>query len=331
MNFRRLWQILLAGLFLAGCLGSPPPEWLNGRSGLYPEQAFLAGIGVGEDRLRAEDRARLELAKIFRVDISARDVSSETAIVGGGQSDYRQEASSRLVAITRRLLEGVRIAEVWRDPDNGSWHALAVLERSRVAPALRDEIAALDRRIGEEVRGGETATSPLRRLTAFRSALRLQQQRDGLAADLRVVDPVAVFEEPVLPPGELAARVTRLVGEVKLAVALENDRGEIVRDAVVRALGAEGLRLVPEAESNLLLRGRIEISGAGQRGSVAWRTATARIELLEDLQPYDALQVTVREGSQDEDRAETLARELLGRRLGEKLQELLGARPGSEP
>lgn len=325
------WTVLatMGLLLVGGCAGSTAPEWLNSRSRHYPEQAFLTGVGSGEERRSAEDRARLEIAKVFQVDIRAREYSSETAISQGETSSYRQEAASRLVATSGRLLAGVQIAEVWRDPQSRTWHALAVLDRLRAAGALRDAIAPLDRRIGAELELARQATTPLRSLAPYRRALRLERQRSALVADLRVVDGLAMVDEPQLPTGELAARIARATAGLKVAVTLDDDRGEIVRAALVRAMAAEGLALVPELECTLLLRGHIEIGDGGHSDGVAWRTATARVEVLENRQLFDTLLATVREGSGDGGRAETLARELLGRQLAAKVLELLGA-PGDE-
>lgn len=314
-------------LLVVGCAGKQMPEWLSGRSLLYPESAFLIGVGSGEDRGAAENRARLEIAKTFQVDIRARESSSETQTQQGGASDYRQEASSRMDATSGRLLEGVRIAEVWHDAQQYSWHALAVLERARAAAALREGLDGLDRQVLVQLDLAQQAVSPLRSLAPSRRALHLLRQRDALAADLRVVDPLAMVAEGPLPSGELAARVDRLLASLKVALVLDNDRGDMVRSGAVRALAAEGLQLAPDLEATLQLRGRVEVATSGDRDGNAWCTATARIEMYEDRKLFDTLLVTVREGSYEVERAEILARELLGRRLGEKLLEVAGARP----
>lgn len=321
MKSVRMLLLLGTGL-LSACAGTPVPDWIYGKSERYPAQAYLLGVGSGADRGMAEDRARLEIAKIFKVEIRSREASAETSTLTGGKEEYRQEAASELTALSTRLLSGVTIAEVWRDRESKTWHALAVLDRMRTAAALREELAGLDSRFAEQLRQAEGAATPLRSLGAYLRLRQVAVERQEVAADLRVVESAGRVAEASLSLGEVEARIDRLAAANRIALELENDRGNVVSGAVVAVFAAAGMRLAPTAEADLLLRGTVTLAPYAGNGPAYWHVAVAQVDLVErGGGVLDTLRLTVREGSQDAARAEVLARELLGRRLGEGLLE----------
>lgn len=325
--------LILLFLLLAACAGRPP-VWIGGESEKYPAAVYLTGVGSDADRGRAEDRARAEIAKIFRVEILARDSSGEShwlARAGSvAEEEYRQQVQAELTATTDKVLAGVRIAEVWQEKKTEKYYALAVLDRLRAAQALRYEIDEIDREAASLVRQAEVQTSPLRRLGRYLAALRALDGRRGLAADLRIVDPSGLVPEPPFAPAEIAARVDRSAADIRIGVEFAQDRDGIVRGSLVRALAGLGLQLAPPLEQDLLVRGDVSI----ERYVAApwhWAVASAQVEFVAaDGSVLEALRTSAREGSQIESRAETVARERLGEKLAVLLVERLGTLPGSE-
>lgn len=327
MRDRKALFILLAGVaLLAGC-APKPPDWVLGRSASYPAEAYLTGIGVDRDRGKAEDRARSEVAKIFAVEIHARDESSELfrmSHMGEAAADreYSQSAQTELVATTDKILQGVRIAEVWQEKRTGPYHVLAVLDRLRAAAALRGELNELDQSVLEQVRRAEAAATPMRRLGAYLQALDALEKRRTAAADLRVVDPSGWVAEPPYPAAAVAARAEEAARGIRLGVELEGDREGIVRGALIRALAGVGMKLAPPWEQDLILRGEVKIEEYQAEEPWHWSIATAQVEFAESGgTPIDALRISVREGSRIAERSRSLALERLGGKLAGALME----------
>lgn len=321
--------IVVGVLFLCSCVGASPPAWISGQAASYPGQAYLAGVGSGRDRGLAEDRARSEIAKVFQVDVRSREVIKESHwLVRGGEgenSDYRQSASSDLTASSGRLLQGVKIAEVWQHPDSGEFFALAILERMPVAANLRAAIADLDSRIAVQVRLAEGQEAGLQQLSHYLHAYRLLRERLPLAGDLGVVAPDGRVPPPPLSLGEVTARADAIAAGLHVGVQLEGDREGIVAGGLRAALAATGMKFDPAAAVDLHIVGDIRSEESPAGGAVIWSLATARVDLKDAAnRQLDHLDVSVREGSQSQERAERLARELLGKRLAEKLIERIG-------
>ena len=325
---RRLIPFLTAALvFLSACSPAGKPAWISGKNDLYPPEAFLTGVGQDRERGRAEDRARTEIAKIFQVDILARETSSESHwMARSGKisgEHYQQAVQSELVATTGRALQGVRIAETWRDEKTGEWHALAVLDRFQAMRPLRQEVEEIDSRVSELVRRGDGEKQEFRRLAPYLQALKLLERRSPLASDLRILDPAGRVFTPPHSSAEVASRLDAAAAGIAVSIDLAEDYGGIVRGALMQTLTGLGLRVVPQGE-DLTIRGLIGME-AYRQAPWEWRVATAQVEFLDGRGTVlDAVRATAREGAQSGERAETRARERLGEMLADLLIERLG-------
>ena len=326
------WTGVLAGLLtlvlLASC-APKPPEWTLGKSALYPEQAYLVGVGMASTRAEAENRARSELAKIFTVHIASREVSTESEwlnragnVAGAG---YRQAIQADLVATSDKVLSGVHIAEVWQNEKAGTWHALAVLDRLKASQALRAEMNEADQSAMTQVRQAEQASTRFRALGHYLQALKALELRSALAADLRIADPSGWVAEPPYSPAVIAAKADEVAGTIQVGIDLQDDRDGIVRGAVIQSLTGLGIQLAPSIAGDVRLLGHVSVDAYKASDPWHWVAAAAQVEFVEpDGRILDAVRVNVREGSQIASRADTLAREKLGEKLAQILIERLG-------
>lgn len=324
---------MLAGLLLVSlvaCAAPRPPEWAMGHSERYPSEAFLAGVGVASERPLAEDRARAEIAKIFQVQVQSRETSSESQWLGRvgnlATDEYRQSVQAELTATTDKVLEGVRIAEIWQDKKAGEYYALAVLDRLRAARALRGELDDIDQTVIGQVRQAEAEPAVLRRLGHYLQVLKVLERRGGIAADLRVVDPAGWVAEAPYRLADISGRADREAAAIRIGVELADDRQGIVEGALIRALAGLGMQLAPAPERDLLVRGSVDVERFTAGEPWQWVVASAQVEFMtSDGTVLDALRTSVKEGSQLATRAETLARERLGERLAAQVLERLGS------
>jgi RNase H-fold protein (predicted Holliday junction resolvase) len=329
---RSLIKILtiLLMLLLFACAGPRAPEWTLGKSVLYPSEAYLLGVGFGRDRAHAEDRARSEIAKTFQVQIQSRESIVESHWVSQvgepATTEYSQSVQAELTAITDKVLEGVRIAEIWQDEETGEHYALAVLDRLRTSRALRGELDEIDQAVAAKVRQAEAAGTPLRQLGYYLQALKSLERRRGIAADLRVTDPGGWVLEAPYSLADIAERTDKAAAGIRIGIDLEGDRQGIVNGALVRALTGIGMALAPSLERDLLVKGAVNVELYRTEEPWQWSVASAQVQFVEeDGTVLDALRTSVKEGSRIAARSETIARE----RLGEKLAALLVARIGS--
>lgn len=327
---RIIFYHLLLLIVLAGCSGPQPPAWTLNPGDSYPPAAYLTGVGFDRGRIGAENQARAEIAKIFQVTIhalvSSSEAQSQSRVGALAVSGYSQDARSELTATTDKALSGVRIAEVWAHPETGEHYALAVLDRLAAARPLRGELNDIDLAVTEQVRLAEEATSPTRQLGHYLTALKALERRRVLAADLHILEPSGWVADPPHTAGTLAARADRAASQIRIGIELSGDHGDIVKGSLVRALAEVGMKLAPEFDRNLTIRGAVDTERYATDDSWQWSVASAQIDLLEgEGTLLDTLRSTVREGSRQPDRSDTVARENLGRKLAALLIATLGA------
>jgi hypothetical protein len=189
--------VLVLALFGAACStpgggGGAQPDWVDGPAAQYPAGQFLLGRGNGDSVELAQERARADLAKIFEVSIAVEASDTQRAKGEGGVMRYEAASEQRIVTRTEKVISGLRIAELWKapamEPGGGRQHALAVLPRLQAGMALRQEIAARDEAIRQEVSRARAASDALERAGLASRALALARQRAGFEQSLRVVD-----------------------------------------------------------------------------------------------------------------------------------------------
>lgn len=189
----------IAVLLLGACASvdrNARPEWLDGNSAEYPARQFMTGIGNADDMATARDRARADLAKIFRVSIDARSSDSEryreqsgTQQGGAGPAtEYSTDIQRDLMVRTRQVLEGVTVPDSWQDPETHRHYALAVLDRVHAAARLRQDIGGLDAAAEILMHRARAADDAFTRAKLALEVVENQQQRAALQDMLRAVD-----------------------------------------------------------------------------------------------------------------------------------------------
>jgi len=234
--------------------GDGKPDWVErGASGKYPDGLYLTGIGVGDTRADASDRARAEIAKRFKVAVH-QDVtvqrsvaSSEDATGGAWLSESSTRESTRTA--TDQTLEDVQVAETWTDPVTQRVWALAALHRSAAAERLVDRLGEVDGQIDAALKEADAAAG-LRALGHVLEARALLGKREALREPLSILDGASWTETaPTVKKTDLDRRIADLAGTVTVAVEVGPPGSLSVPDlqsALARAVTRGGLQRVDD-------------------------------------------------------------------------------------
>ncbi|MGM0412873.1 MAG: LPP20 family lipoprotein [Pseudomonadota bacterium] len=308
--------MLVQLLVLGACATGPDPDerpgWVDGGEPAdYPRGAYLTGTGRADELAAARDRARAELARTFRVRVESE--SRELTRLEAGELE--QEAESRIRTRSDEVLTGVTIAETWRAPEGGAYHALAVLDRNRAALRLRQEIGELDRATERHVERAEAARDPLERVAALGRALEARRTREGLQAHLQVVGATGRGIEAPFSTAELAARHREALAAVTITPTAAGDEAEAVDAALRGALGNAGFTTATDGD--YALRAELALTDRGRRDG--WHWYAGRLDLsLEDAagETRGRQRLSVRASATDE----ATARQRLLDKLAERLE-----------
>lgn len=274
MNFRSKTYPLLLCFLVAGCAGTPTvaeaPDWIAGASARYPDSLYLLGRGASRNRDDAEDRARADLAKNFEVAVNAESSDVQTFHRSVGAEGAEEGGETRImrsvVARTDRVLQGVEIADLWRAPEGGDYHALAILRRASAAQAMRDDIRALDEKTRLNVEQAGREDDLLRRIAAAERAVAAQTERVEVARALHVVQPSVGAATAPWSLERLVRDRDALFSRLSMFPRGEGAYGVTIQPALAAAVSEAGFQVAADEAAPYVLSARLEIADLGLRG-----------------------------------------------------------------
>jgi len=250
--------------------GNGKPGWVDGRSADYPLTQYLSGVGQADTRSNAEDQAYAAVARIFKAEVAAQAKDWESYLVvenrGVSNAERRLTIDSVTKVSTDKVLENVRIADVWYDPDRRLYHALGVMNRAQAEAALMEKVVALDRAIDADVAESRQAVDKLAKVRALRRAGRNLVLREVYNTDLRVIRPSGQGTPSPYQVNELSGKLEQfLATNLVLAVQVSGDHAEPVGRALAEGLIREGLHVATNMEGEetgapeLIVRGTVRL------------------------------------------------------------------------
>lgn len=252
-----LW-ILLCLLVFGGCTmfgPAEPPAWVMGSSERFPDDQYLVGVGEGDSRTLAEQRAYAAVSRIFEANIRSLFRDTETYSVSNTQATQTRARRLNLEQMTQvttqKVLENVRILDVWYREESKAYFVLAGLDRAQSETILVDKLREFDRQIQEELAAERDAVNPLAKIRHLKRALNQLRLRDLINADLRVIRPSGVGERAPYHREDIRPRLDTLLGqELAIEVRLQGELRDQLREAVWEGLNREGFvaALQPQGE-----------------------------------------------------------------------------------
>lgn len=250
--------------------GKGKPGWVDGRSADYPSSQYLTGVGQADTRSNAEDQAYAAVARIFKAEVAAQAKDWESYWVvenhGVSNAERRLTIDNVTKVSTDKVLENVRIADVWYDSENRSYYALSVMNRLQAEASLMEKVAALDRTIDADVTESRQAIDKLAKVRALRRAGRNLVLREVYNTDLRVIRPSGQGTPSAYQVNELSGELEQfLATNLVLAVQVSGDHAEPVGRALAEGLIREGLRVTTKMEGEeggapeLIVRGTVRL------------------------------------------------------------------------
>lgn len=289
-GFNRLnwlsWRSVLAGIMLAvlsACAAhAAKPDWIDSNPKMFAAEMYLMGRGVGSTANEAQDRARGDLATVFEVRVQVSNEATTTVTQSGKKEQVDKQATQQVSAKTDKVISGITIAEVWRDPVAMDFHALAILSRAQAAASLREELGKIDDSVQAEMTHAKTATDPLLALGALTRAMDTAISRDGFQAALKVVDASGRGRAAPISQTEIRAQIGATLQHIKIAPALDEGASNKEFLTILKGgLAAAGFLAAGEDNADLQLVGKMDMADLGKKDDWHWSRGSIKISLIE--------------------------------------------------
>lgn len=260
------------------------PAWFFDAGAVYPPETYIVGIGSGDTRADAEDKALGALAQVFRVEISVDRRTEERYrdIVGSGGTLSEQERilAQRTDIRAAQTLLNVQFDDVAID-ERGVVHVIAVLERVPTGRVYADIVAANAERIVDLRRIGTNDADPVRRFAFLSAAEVVATNNERLQQQMRIIAPNMLAS---LTLGYDYAEIQRLradaVQALDVAIQIDGDQDRRVASAVAQALSSERFP-ISDGAGFLRTNGAVRIQPPDESGRFAvirWSLSLALVD-----------------------------------------------------
>lgn len=274
--------VVIVSLISSTAVLAAQPKWISDSSLEYPNGLYLTGRGVGATAEEAQNRARGDLATIFEVRVEVVNENTTTVAKSGKKEQVNKLSTQQVSAKTDKVISGINIAQVWRDPVTADFHALAVLSRAQAGASLREELAKIDAGVQQQIEAAQAAKDPLLKIGALAHALETSVKRDGFQASLKVVDPSGRGVEAPISQASIQAMVDNTLKHVQISPEVAEDAGAQGFSSILKGgLAAAGFLASSSAEADFVLVGKLTMNDLGRQSNWNWFRATVEVSLVE--------------------------------------------------
>ena len=274
--------VVLVSLLSSTTALAAQPKWISDSSLEYPSALYLTGRGVGATAEEAQNRARGDLATIFEVRVEVVNENTTTVAKSGNKEQVNKLSTQQVSAKTDKVISGINIAQVWRDPATADFHALAVLPRAQAGASLREELAKIDEGVQQQIETAKAAKDPLLKIGALSHALETSVKRDGFQASLKVVDPSGRGVGAPISQVSIQSLLDDTLKRVQITPDAAEDAGVQNFSSILKGgLAAAGFLASSSTEADFVLVGKLTLNDLGRQSNWNWVRATIEVSLVE--------------------------------------------------
>ncbi len=274
--------VVTASVLTATAAWAAQPAWISDSSAEYPGAQYLVGRGIGATEDEAQNRARGDLATIFEVRVEVMNASSTTVTQSGKKEQVNKQATQQVSAKTDKVISGITIAQLWRDPVTKDFHALAVLSRAQAGASLREELGKIDEEVQGQMEAAQAGTDPLLKVGALSRALEASIKRDGFQATLKIVDPSGRGIGAPVSQVSIQTKIDDILKRIRIAPEVAEDAGAKEFSSILKGgLAAAGFLATGAEQADLVLVGKLTLSDLGRQADWNWVRATVEVSLVE--------------------------------------------------
>jgi hypothetical protein len=205
----------------------------------YPEDKYLAAIGIGETEDEARNQAKAELSYMFVSKIRSETLDRVKLVVKSSGFKTTEQTLKRQISISSNVeLKGVGIADVWSA--KGKFYAFAVLERKKAQETWMMELDDMDMQVEGAIRSSWAPESNLVKYKLLKEAIALWIKREVIASHLLFIgaDPLDIETPYEMLP--LFREMKNIKTSTAIYILIRGDYSGIVRENISERLARAG-------------------------------------------------------------------------------------------
>ena len=249
-----LCVMLAGGLAFAAKKNDKPkatkmPEWVNQASVVYPNASYITYVGSGADRSASEVNALQGLASVFGQSVKSESTASSRMIqakADGLVANANVQAFSQDVKrnVDVDNLIGVETKEFWQDVPNGTWYAIAVLDKSKAVDIYTTMIKKNASAISTVLKNAAADKASLDGFGSYDFAEDIALENEKHLQKLSVIDPSCVDSLKSYCPSskKIHAEKMEIAKQIPICVQTYNDEHGRYKEAFSQAIAEAGFK-----------------------------------------------------------------------------------------
>ena len=244
---------------------NPMPEWINSPYSVYPSASYITYVGSAPDRNASEVYALQGLAAIFGQSIKSESNASsrmvqakENGIVANANVQAFSQDVKRVVDVDSLI--GVETKHYWQDESNGTWYAIAVLDKAKAIDIYSTMIKKNAGAIPTILKNAAADKNSFEAFAAYDFAEDVAIENEGHLKKISVINPDAVNDLKSYCPSskDFHAKKMEIAKNIPICVQTNNDDNGRYKEAFSQVISAAGFKGTYDGRSRYLLVAKFE-------------------------------------------------------------------------
>jgi len=244
----KIFKVCLFVLLFAGCASAPKtPQAMQNKflhsidgAGDYPREDYLSALGRGDTYDDAKRMAQGNLAKIFKVDVTAKSKTlqkyAEILNADGLKQDESASKESSVETSSNQTLINVKFAGRYED-DKGKVHTLAYIDRRETAEIYEQRILNNEDDLRVFVEKGRASKDVIEKYSHYRAALAYSKINRSMLEQLQVINPKGgKVNIETYSYSKLASAVREMGKRITYVVKIKGDKNDAVKGITERIM-----------------------------------------------------------------------------------------------
>ena len=241
------------------------PEWVNQPSAVYPNSSYIASVGSASDRSASEVNALQSLASVFGQSIKSDSTASsrmiqakENGLVATANVQTFSQDVKRKVDVDNLI--GVETKGFWQDEANGTWYAIAVLDKSKASDIYTEMIKKNALAISTVLKNAEKDKLSFDGFSAYDFAEAIALENEKSLNKMSVIDPSSVEGLKSYCPSskKFHAQKMEIAKNIPVCVQTFNDDHGRYKEAFSQAISEAGFKGTNDDSVRYVLMAKFE-------------------------------------------------------------------------
>ena len=241
------------------------PEWVNSPSSVYPTSSFITYVGSAAERNASEVNALQGLASVFGQSVKSESTASsrmtqakENGLVANTNVQRFSQDIKRKVDVD--CLIGVETKDFWQDAANGTWYAIAVLDKAKAVDIYTTMIKKNASAISTVLKSAASDKNSLDGFGLYDFAEDIAYENEKHLQKLSVIDPSCVDSIKSYYPSskKIHAGKMEIAKQIPICVQTFNDEHGRYKEAFSQAIADAGFKGTYDDSARYILIAKFE-------------------------------------------------------------------------